>query len=135
MLWWVPGEYPASAMAKLMQPVLCTLHSKHTCTHRGLKVRGTAPNHRKTPECPDCFLFVSRDHQRSFLEDLAKLGAHLRFWSHWWCSASSSVKRRQHTITQNIDGTFNLQYTTSLARSRGGLVSRQPQWASNSCHI
>ena len=45
------------------------------------------------------------------------------------------AKRRPYAITQNIDGKFNLQYTTSLARSRGGLVSRQPQWVSNSCHM
>ena len=111
------------------------LYSNCTCTHRGLKVRGIVPNHRKSPVCPNCFLFVSRDHQRSFLEDLAKCRADLRFSSHWWCSASNSVKRRQHAIIQNIDGKLNLRLTASLALGRGPLVSRQPQWASNSCHM
>ena len=119
----------------LMPHVLCILYSNCTCTHRGLKVRGIVPNHRKSPVCPNCFLFVSRDHQRSFLEDLAKCRADLRFSSHWWCSASNSVKRRQHAIIQNIDGKLNLRLTASLALGRGPLVSRQPQWASNSCHI
>ena len=95
------------------------LYSNCTCTHRGLKVRGIVPNHRKSPVCPNCFLFVSRDHQRSFLEDLAKLRADLLFWSDWWCSASSSVKRRQHTTSQNIDGKLDLQLTASLARGMG----------------
>ena len=97
-----------------------------TCTHRGLKVRGIVPNHRKSPVCPNCFLFVSRDHQRSFLEDLAKLRADLRFWSDWWYSASSSVKRRQHTTIQHIDGKLDFQLTASLALGRGPLANRQP---------
>ena len=98
----------------------------HALTGDLIKVGGIVPNHRKSPVCPNCCLFVSRDHQRSFLEDLAKLRADLRFWSDLWYSASSSVERRQQTTIQNIDGKLDLQLTASLALGRGPLASRQP---------
>ena len=43
----------------------------------------------------------------------------------WWYSASSSVKRRQHTTIQNIDGKLDFQLTASLALGRGPLANRQ----------
>ena len=79
MLWWIYGEYKASGGIYLMPDVATWHPCDSTCTHRGLKVGGIVPNHKKSPVCPNCFLFVSRDHQRSFLEDLAKCRADLRF--------------------------------------------------------
>ena len=74
----------------------------------------------KSPHDRNCFRLLPRVPPGSILEVLAKCRADLRFW---WClcySAAICAKRRPYAITQNIDGKFNLQYTTRLARSRGG---------------
>ena len=135
MLWWVPGEYPASAMAKLMLHVLCTLHSKHTCTHRALRYVSSLKSLIKSPHDRNCFRLLPRVPPGSILEVLAKWRTDLRFWWCLCCSAAICAKRRPYAITQNIDGKFDLQYTTSLARSRGPVVSREPQWASIWWHL
>ena len=74
----------------------------------------------KSPHDRNCFRLLPRVPPGSILEVLAKFRADLRFWWYWCCAAAICAKRRPYAITQNIDGTLNLQYTTSLARSRGG---------------